>query len=66
MNDPIELGNGLATMIPFVKEHTPDHLLWVYRRNAALLLVSFGVVQAGSLVETFGDVVCVLLGGCDG
>ena len=53
-------------MIPFVKEHTPDHLLWVYRRNAALLLVSFGVVQAGSLVETFGDVVCVLLGGCDG
>ena len=39
MNDPVEFGNGLATMIPFVKEHTPDHLLWVYRRNAALLLV---------------------------
>lgn len=32
----------------------------------ALLLVSLGVVQGGPLVERFGDVVCVLLGGCDG
>lgn len=31
----------------------------------ALLLVTLGVVQGGPLVETFGDVVCVLLGGCD-
>ncbi|WP_420850348.1 gp19.5 family protein [Pseudomonas weihenstephanensis] len=35
-------------------------------RFLALLLVSLGVVQGGPLVETFGDVVCVLLGGCDG
>ena len=35
-------------------------------RFLALLLVSLGVVQCGPLVETFGDVVCVLLGGCDG
>lgn len=35
-------------------------------RFLALLLVSLGVVQGGPLVETFGDVVCVLLSGCDG
>ncbi|MFL1553343.1 gp19.5 family protein [Pseudomonas sp. D47] len=32
----------------------------------ALLVVTLGAVQGGPLVETFGDVVCVLLGGCDG
>jgi len=32
----------------------------------ALLLVTLGAVQGGPLVERFGDVVCVLLGGCDG
>ncbi|MFL1495429.1 gp19.5 family protein [Pseudomonas antarctica] len=32
----------------------------------ALLLVTLGAVQGGPLVEAFGDVVCVLLGGCDG
>lgn len=32
----------------------------------ALLLVTLGVVQGGPLVETFGDVVCVLLDGCEG
>jgi hypothetical protein len=35
-------------------------------RFLALLLVSLGVVQGGPLVEALGDVVCVLLGGCDG
>jgi hypothetical protein len=30
----------------------------------ALLLVTLGVVQGGSLVEAFGNVVCVLLDGC--
>lgn len=32
----------------------------------ALLLVTLGAVQGGPLVEGFGDVVCVLLSGCDG
>ncbi|WP_371320006.1 gp19.5 family protein [Pseudomonas gingeri] len=35
-------------------------------RFLALLVVSLGAVQGGPLVEAFGDVVCVLLGGCDG
>ncbi|WP_368668900.1 gp19.5 family protein [Pseudomonas sp. Fl5BN2] len=35
-------------------------------RFLGLLAVSLGAVQAGPLVGTFGDVVCVLLGGCDG
>lgn len=35
-------------------------------RFLALLFVSLGVVQGGPLVERFGDVVCVLLGGCTG
>ncbi len=35
-------------------------------RFLALLLVSLGVVQGGPLIETFGDVVCVLFSGCDG
>ncbi|WP_222104848.1 gp19.5 family protein [Pseudomonas azotoformans] len=35
-------------------------------RFLALLLVSLGVVQGGPLVETFGDVVCLLLSGCAG
>lgn len=33
-------------------------------RFLAPLCVSFGAVQSGPLVERFGDVVCVLLGGC--
>ncbi|WP_370468640.1 gp19.5 family protein [Pseudomonas canadensis] len=32
----------------------------------ALLLVTLGAVQGGPLFEAFGDVVCVLLGGCEG
>ncbi|MFJ4131883.1 gp19.5 family protein [Pseudomonas cyclaminis] len=32
----------------------------------ALLLVTLGAVQGGPLVEAFGDVLCVLLGGCEG
>lgn len=32
----------------------------------ALLVVTLGAVQGGPLVEAFGNVVCVLLGGCDG
>ena len=35
-------------------------------RFLALLFVGLGVVQGGPLVERFGDVVCVLLGGCAG
>ena len=35
-------------------------------RFLALLLVSLGVVRGGPLVERFGDVVRVLLGGCAG
>ena len=35
-------------------------------RFLGLLLVSLGVAQGGPLVEGFGDVVCVLLGGCVG
>ena len=37
-----------------------------WKTCVALLLVSLGVVQGGPLVELFGDVVCVLLGGCAG
>ncbi|WP_371928419.1 gp19.5 family protein [Pseudomonas sp. BGI-2] len=33
-------------------------------RFLGLLLVTLGVAQGGPLVEAFGDVVCVLLGGC--
>ncbi|WP_410017558.1 gp19.5 family protein [Pseudomonas sp. 20S_6.2_Bac1] len=35
-------------------------------RFLALLVVSLGAVQGGPLVEAFGDVMCLLLGGCDG
>lgn len=35
-------------------------------RFLGLLLVAFGVNQGGSLGEAFGNVLCVLLGGCDG
>ncbi|WP_371858209.1 MULTISPECIES: gp19.5 family protein [unclassified Pseudomonas] len=35
-------------------------------RFLGLLLVSLGVAQGGPLVEGFGNVVCVLLGGCAG
>jgi len=35
-------------------------------RFLGLLLVTLGVAQGGPLVEAFGDVVCVVLGGCDG
>ena len=35
-------------------------------RFLGLLLVSLGVAQGGPLVEGFGNVVCVLLGGCSG
>ncbi|MNJ81188.1 hypothetical protein D3C77_798720 [compost metagenome] len=33
-------------------------------RFLGLLLVSLGVSQGGPLVEHFGNVVCLLLGGC--
>jgi len=33
-------------------------------RFLGLLLVAFGVSQGGPLGEAFGNVVCVLLGGC--
>ncbi|MBX8511937.1 gp19.5 family protein [Pseudomonas cichorii] len=33
-------------------------------RFLGLLLVTLGVSQGGPLGEAFGDVVCVLLGGC--
>ncbi|WP_408005407.1 gp19.5 family protein [Pseudomonas huanghezhanensis] len=33
-------------------------------RFLGLLLVTLGVAQGGPLVEAFGNVVCVLLGGC--
>ncbi|WP_420902540.1 gp19.5 family protein [Pseudomonas chlororaphis] len=33
-------------------------------RFLGLLAVSLGVAQGGLLVEGFGNVVCVLLGGC--
>ena len=35
-------------------------------RFLGLLLVSLGVAQGGPMVEGLGDVVCVVLGGCDG
>ncbi|MGY2293649.1 gp19.5 family protein [Pseudomonas sp. SDO528_S397] len=35
-------------------------------RFLGLLLVSLGVSQGGPLVEGLGNVVCVLLSGCDG
>ncbi|WP_408980641.1 gp19.5 family protein [Pseudomonas sp. B21-015] len=35
-------------------------------RFLGLLLVTLGVAQGGPLVEGFGNVVCVLLGGCAG
>jgi hypothetical protein len=35
-------------------------------RFLGLLLVTLGAAQGGPLVESLGDVVCVLLGGCDG
>ncbi|WP_419789377.1 gp19.5 family protein [Pseudomonas petrae] len=35
-------------------------------RFLGLLAVTLGVTQGGPLVQAFGDVVCVLLGGCDG
>lgn len=35
-------------------------------RFLGLLAVSLGVTQGGPLVESLGDVVCVLLGGCAG
>lgn len=35
-------------------------------RLLGLLLVAFGVSQGGPLGEAFGNVVCVLLGGCVG
>lgn len=35
-------------------------------RFLGLLLATLGVVQGSPLVESFGDVVCMLLGGCDG
>lgn len=34
-------------------------------RFLGLLLVTLGVSQGGPLGEAFGNVVCVLLGGCD-
>ncbi|EPF1337467.1 gp19.5 family protein [Pseudomonas aeruginosa] len=33
-------------------------------RFLGVLLVTLGINQGGHLVESFGDVVCVLLGGC--
>ncbi|WP_423242121.1 gp19.5 family protein [Pseudomonas viridiflava] len=35
-------------------------------RFLGLLLVTLGVAQGGTLVDGFGDVVCVVLGGCSG
>ncbi|MFL8989554.1 gp19.5 family protein [Pseudomonas azerbaijanorientalis] len=35
-------------------------------RFLGLLLVTLGVTQGGPLVEGLGNVVCALLGGCDG
>ena len=35
-------------------------------RFLGLLLVTLGVSQGDPLGEAFGNVVCVLLGGCDG
>lgn len=35
-------------------------------RFLGLLLVTLGAAQGGPLVEGLGDVVCVLLGDCDG
>ncbi|WP_443698434.1 gp19.5 family protein [Pseudomonas sp.] len=33
-------------------------------RFIGLLAVALGAVRGGPLVEAFGDIVCVLLGGC--
>jgi len=35
-------------------------------RLLGLLLVTLGAAQGGPLVEVLGDVVCAVLGGCDG
>lgn len=35
-------------------------------RFLGLLLFTLGAAPGSPLVESFGDVVCVLLGGCDG
>ncbi|WP_425357954.1 gp19.5 family protein [Pseudomonas asplenii] len=54
---------GMKTAIAILRTLLTHRVTY---RFLALLVVSLGAVQGGPLVEAFGDVMCLLLGGCDG